>query len=99
MALDMGGIVATYTFKNDHKFLLQFRGIPTNRGPVEAQTEGTWSLAGNQLTLHNTASNSYLSVVGEDELATVDSITPDALVLSHFDRKNKVEQLTFRHVL
>jgi hypothetical protein len=92
-------ITATYSFSNDGTFVLIFRGIPGARGPEEPQTQGTWRIEDKELILRNTATNTDLSVAGEEERATIDQITSDRLVLTHLDRKGKPEQLEFQRVI
>ncbi len=93
-------IVATYTFGNDGKFILVFRGVPRQHayGAIETHTEGTWKVEANALTMHNTATDSEFSVVGDDESATIESIAHDTLVLSRTDKAGKSEKMTFERV-
>jgi hypothetical protein len=105
--IEIGSIVATYDFKADNTFTLRFTGVPAQYvapTPIH-EASGTWSIdggapaAGKQLLLKNQSSTTALTVTGEDETATIVSVTKDELVLSHTDRKGKQETLKFRRII
>ena len=73
--IDLGEVVAVYTFEEDGSFRLHFSG----HGGGSA--EGTWTLEGDRLVMKNTRSRTAFTVAGETETAEVVSATEAALTL------------------
>lgn len=98
--IEISPIIATYTFDNDGRFTLTFRGVPGRQfvPPIEHQAAGTWKVDGDLLKMHNTSSTSGYTVVGEVEEARILSVTPEQLLLENRDRKGRQEMLVFEPV-
>lgn len=94
----MDPIRATYRFGNDGSFLLSFKGVPARRDASPPEAGGSWRVDDDKLVMLNKWSNTPLSIVGEEETATITSVTPENLALSHLNGKGEQETLTLARV-
>jgi hypothetical protein len=99
--VDLSPITAIYQFRGNGTFSLQFKGVPlppATPTAVAHQASGTWRVEGKELILRNTASTTPLTIVDEEEKATILSVDLDRLIIEHLDRKGRLEKLTLTRV-
>jgi hypothetical protein len=67
-------------------------------GSATHDATGTWTVENKTLVMKNKTSTTPLTVVGEEESATIVSLTNDEVVLENVTRKGKSERIAFHRV-
>ncbi len=89
-------VICVYRFNADGTFTLDADIAP---GQPPAHSSGNWRVEGRKLTIHNSASDSPVSIVGENEETEILGLSATQLVLANKDNKGKEERLLFSREL